>query len=115
MKKREYRDYLDDIAESIDDAISFIEGMVFEEFIMDKKTINAVVRSIEIIGAASGHIPKSIRDKAPDMPWAEMKGMRNRIAYEYFGVDNKIVWNTVKHNLPKLKQQVVNLISQTMR
>jgi len=65
MKRREYRDYLADIAESIDDAISFVKGMTYREFVADKKTINAVVRSIEIIGEASGHVPKHIRDKAP--------------------------------------------------
>ncbi|MBF0567159.1 MAG: DUF86 domain-containing protein [Nitrospirae bacterium] len=115
MKKREYRDYLNDIAESIDDAISFIKDMTYKEFITDKKTIYAVVRSIEIIGEASSHIPKLIRDKAPDMPWSEMKGMRNRIAHEYFGIDNKITWDTVEHDLPKLKPQIAELIRQVMK
>ncbi|GAB4388003.1 MAG: DUF86 domain-containing protein [Thermodesulfovibrionales bacterium] len=115
MKKREYRDYLNDIAESIDDAISFVKGMTYREFTADKKTINAVVRSIEIIGEASGHVPKHIRDKAPDMPWAEMKGMRNGIAHEYFGVDNKIVWDTVKHDLPRLRPLISELQKLIMK
>ncbi|KKK82916.1 hypothetical protein LCGC14_2798630, partial [marine sediment metagenome] len=84
MRKREYRDYLNDISESIDDALSFVEGMTFKDFKKDKKTIYAVVRSIEIIGEASGKVPKRVRDKAPDVPWVEMKGMRNKIAHEYF-------------------------------
>ena len=63
MKKREYRDYLNDILESINDVASFIKSMSYKEFILDKKTINAVIRSIEIIGEAAKHIPKSIKDK----------------------------------------------------
>jgi uncharacterized protein with HEPN domain len=110
MKKRENMDYLNDISESIDDAISFINGMTYNDFILDKKTINAVVRSIEIIGEASKHISKSIRDKTPEVPWVEMKGMRNKITHEYFGIDNKIVWDTINNNLPKLKPQIVELI-----
>ena len=110
MRKREYRDYINDIAESIDDAISFIDGMAYGEFQKDKKTINAVARSIEIIGEASNNVPKPVRDKAPDVPWAEIKGMRNMIAHEYFGVDNKVVWDTIKHDLPKLKPQIAELL-----
>ena len=52
MKKREYRDYLNDIVECINDVKSFIDGMTYKEFSLDKKTINAVVRSIEIVGEA---------------------------------------------------------------
>lgn len=99
MRKREHRDYLNDIVECIDDVKSFINGMTYKEFILDKKTINAVVRSIEIVGEAVKHIPKSIRDKAPDVPWKDIVGMRNKVAHEYFGVDIKIVWDTAKNSL----------------
>ncbi|MBF0342939.1 MAG: DUF86 domain-containing protein [Nitrospirae bacterium] len=111
---REYRDYINDIAEAIDDAISFIDGMTYREFQKDRKTINAVVRSLEIIGEASRHIPKPVRDKVPNMPWSEMKGMMNRFAHEYFGIDNKIVWDVVNEDLPKLKPKIAELIRQVM-
>lgn len=112
MKKREYRDYLHDIVASINDVSLFIEGMRFKDFLLDKKTINAVVRSIEIIGEAAKHIPKSVKDKAPDIPWKEIVGMRNKIAHEYFGINNKIVWDTAKRYLPKLRTQMKKLIKQ---
>ncbi|MBF0520402.1 MAG: DUF86 domain-containing protein [Nitrospirae bacterium] len=107
-------DYLNDISQSADDAISFIEGMRYEEFVMDRKTLNAVVRSLEIMGEASRHVPKRIRDKASDIPWGEMKGLRNRIAHEYFGIDNEIVWHIVSHDLLNLKQQIAELIRLVM-
>ena len=80
--------------------------MRYKEFILDRKTLNAVVRSIEIIGEAAKHIPKTIRDKAPDIHWKEITGMRNKIAHEYFGIDNKIVWDTAKRYLPRLRKQI---------
>ncbi|KJU82988.1 protein containing DUF86 [Candidatus Magnetobacterium bavaricum] len=111
---REYRDYINDIAESIDDAISFVECMTYPELQKDRNTINAVVRSLEIIGEASRHIPKSIKDKAPNIPWSEMTAMRNRIAHKYFGIDNKIVWDVVNEYLPNLKPEIAELIRQVM-
>jgi uncharacterized protein with HEPN domain len=76
------------------------------------KTLNAVVRSIEIIGEAAKHIPKAIKDKAPEIHWKEIVGMRNKIAHEYFGIDNKIVWETAKRYLPKLKKQIDRILSK---
>ncbi len=110
MNERDYRDYLDDIVESIDDIQEFIEGYSFEAFIADKKTFNAVVRSIEIIGEASTKIPQDVCDKAPDIPWAKMKGMRNRLAHEYFGINRETLWKTANEDVPRLKAGVENLL-----
>ncbi len=112
MSKREYRDYLNDIYYSIKDVETFTKGMSRKDFLNDRKTLNAVVRSIEIIGEAAKHIPKSIRDKTPVIPWKKIVGMRNKITHEYFGVDYNIVWKTAKHFLPKLKTQVSKLIKE---
>ena len=110
MTDRDYRDYINDILESINDIESFIKGWTFEDFIGDKKTFNAVVRSIEIIGEASTNIPQEICDKAPDIPWAKMKGMRNRLAHEYFGTDSDVLWKTASKAIPALKAGVENLL-----
>lgn len=61
MNRKEYRDYLNDILESINNAQEFIDDLNFEEFITDKKTVNAVVRSLEILGEAAKNIPPSIK------------------------------------------------------
>jgi len=70
--------------------------MTFEDFAKDKKTINAVIRSIEVIGEATKNIPKTIRDKYLSIPWKKMAGMRDKMIREYFGVDIKILWKTIK-------------------
>jgi uncharacterized protein with HEPN domain len=104
MRRRDYRDYLQDILDSINDIESFILGMGFEEFKGDRKTINAVVRSIEVIGEASKRIPRSLKAKYKGVPWREMAGMRDKLIHEYFGVDVEILWKTAKDDIPPLKQ-----------
>lgn len=110
MKKREYRDYLHDIMNSVNDIESFVEGMTFEQFEKDRKTLNAVVRSMEIIGEAAKNIPAAMREKYCELPWKNMIGMRNKVIHGYFGVNVKTLWNTVKDDLPPLKQLVQRML-----
>lgn len=111
MKKREYRDYLHDILDAVNDAESFLEGMSFEQFAKDRKTLNAVVRSLEIIGEAAKSIPVDMREKYGKLPWKRMTGMRDKVIHAYFGVDTKTLWNTVKNDLPPLKQLVQKMLT----
>lgn len=97
---RDYRDYVQDIFDSINEIEDFINGMDFEEFIKDKKTINAVTRSVEVVGEAAKKIPKSLRDKYPMIPWKKMSGMRDKLIHEYFGIDLEILWKVAKEDMP---------------
>jgi uncharacterized protein with HEPN domain len=110
VKRREYRDYLKDIYDAINDIATFIEGMTYEDFLNDKKTINAVIRSVEVIGEASKQLPKAVRDTNPRIPWKKMAGMRNKVIHEYFGVDIEIVWKTAKKQIPALKKKIFALL-----
>jgi len=110
LKKREYRDYLHDIMSSVNDIEDFVEGMAFEQFEKDRKTLNAVVRSMEIIGEAAKNIPVAMRDKYGELPWKNMIGMRNKVVHGYFGVNVKTLWNTVKDDLPPLKKLVQKML-----
>lgn len=110
MRKRDQRDYLRDIIVSIDDISDFIGGMSFDEFKRDKKTVNAVVRSIEIIGEATKKIRESLKDGHKEVPWKKMAGMRDKLIHEYFGVDVEILWKTLKDDVPPLKQPVQGIL-----
>jgi uncharacterized protein with HEPN domain len=68
-------------------ALDFVKGMTFEQFREDRKTIDAVVRNIEVIGEAARHIPEDVRARFPEIPWPDVIGSRSVLIHEYFGVD----------------------------
>ncbi len=106
------QDYLNDILESIADIRDFTAGMAKEKFYADKKTIKAVVRSLEVIGEAASKIPQNVRDNYPETPWQEIIGMRNRLIHEYFGVDLDIVWQTIEEDLEPLDKIIKRIVSE---
>jgi uncharacterized protein with HEPN domain len=80
--KGEWRDYLIDILESALEVEVFIAGMSFDDFFRDKKTINAVIRSLEVMGEAAKRVPEGIRANYPEIPWKRMAGMRDKLIHE---------------------------------
>lgn len=102
-KGREIADYLDDIRTAIAEAKEFTASMTYEEFAADRKTINAVIRSLEVLGEATKHIPAAFRRKHPAVPWVKMAGMRDVLIHDYMGVDLKAVWRVVQERLTELK------------
>lgn len=88
-------------------------GLTFDQFQSDEKTIDAVVRNLEMIGEAVRHL-MTISDELPVViPWADIAGMRNILVHEYFGVDLQIVWQTASKDLPMLKDELHTLLRDT--
>ena len=86
--------------------------MTQAQFRKNDLVVDAVVRNFEIIGEVSKNIPLTVRRSYPNIPWAQMDGMRNVLIHEYFGVDIKILWHTVKKNLPSLRKQLLMLLKE---
>jgi uncharacterized protein with HEPN domain len=107
-------DYLDHIVEAITRATDYLADVRdFEAFQRDPRTQDAIIRNIEIIGEAVSQVQSSAPDfisSYPDVPWAKMRGMRNVMIHEYFSVNLRIVWATVRDDLPELKQLVEALL-----
>ncbi|CAD7848663.1 MAG: Protein of unknown function DUF86, BT0167 group [Olavius algarvensis Delta 4 endosymbiont] len=104
MPYRSWEFRIDDIIEAINKIERYIYGLDFEKWQKDEKTIDAVIRNIEVIGEAASHLPAEIQEQYKEIPWGMMKGIRNVLAHEYFGIDLKITWKTVKEDLPSLKK-----------
>jgi uncharacterized protein with HEPN domain len=102
MLRRNWDLRISDIIEAIEKILEYVEGMAFKQFADDRKTIDAVVRNFIIIGEAASHLPDDFIEQHPDLPWREMRDMRNIVVHEYFGVDTLIIWETVKNNLPPI-------------
>ena len=104
--EREWTLRIQDILDSIEKIFVYTHSMTFEQFQNDDKTIDAVIRNLEVIGEAARHIPLTIQEKYPDIGWFEMRGMRNIMAHEYFGVSVPIVWRAVISDLPPLAEDL---------
>jgi uncharacterized protein with HEPN domain len=110
--RQDYTDYLEDILDACQKALSFVEGLDFEDFQKDNKTVFAVVRALEIIGEASKCIPQSVRDRHPNVPWRVMSGMRDKLIHHYTGVNLKVVWKTVHEDVPSLIQLIQEIVRE---
>ena len=77
--------------------MAYTNGLSYEQFLADSKTVDAVIRNFEIIGEAANRLPDEIRDRFPNIDWQRIRGFRNRIVHDYMGIDYKIVW-LIKEN-----------------
>ena len=99
----------------MNDAMSFVEGMEYDDFPKDRKTVYAVIRAIEIIGEAVKKIPELVKNRYPQIPWRDMAGMRDKLIHEYFGVNLRAVWDTVKQDIPNLKPLFARILKDFKR
>ena len=102
-------DYLDHMLEAAQQACSYIEGLCIKDFLADKRTQQAVILNLVIIGEAATKLLKDYSqflERHPEVPWRSMKGMRNRIAHGYFDIDLDVVWATVRTALPQLLERL---------
>jgi uncharacterized protein with HEPN domain len=109
MNENRLSDYLDHMRQAAKDACSFVEGMDKADFLEDKRTQQAVVMSLIILGEAATKVMDGHTGFAkahPEVPWRSMRGMRNRIAHGYFDINLDVVWDTVQTALPELLEQM---------
>ncbi len=111
MPPRNWRLRIEDILEAIQKTQRYKSGLSFEEFCSDEQVVDAVVRNLEVIGEAARHIPPEIELRHPDVPWGEMRGMRNVLVHEYFGVNLAILWHTVEQDLPPVIENLEKILA----
>lgn len=109
MSEPRLQDYLNHMQQAAADACSFVGGLNKEDFLQDRRTQQAVVMSLVILGEASTKVMDRYETFAlahPQVPWRSMRGMRNRIAHGYFDIDLDVVWETVRTALPQLLERL---------
>lgn len=107
MSENRLPDYLGHMYKAAVDACDFVEGLSKNEFLEDKRTQQAIVMSLIIIGEAATKVMDQFvkfTEDHPEIPWRSMRGMRNRIAHGYFDINLNVVWETVKTALPELQE-----------
>lgn len=114
MKNDKILFFLRDIEKSLNKILKYTESMVYQDFVSDDKTKDAVERNFEIIGEAVKNLPLDYRDRNLHIPFKQIAGMRDKLIHDYFGVDYEILWTTIKNRLPQFKFDVENLIQQEL-
>lgn len=112
MPPRTWRHRIEDILEGIARIEKYTVGMDQRAFRLNDMVVDAVIRNLEIIGEAARHVPPEVLTRYPDLPWAEMRGMRNLLMHEYFGVDVATIWDTVRFDLPPLAEQLTTILKE---
>ena len=102
--------YLQDLLVAMTRIAEYIEEYTFDQFKKDYKTVDAVIRNFEIIGEAAKNLPGHIKENNPEVPWDEMYLLRNKVSYEYFGVDYEIIWDVCINHLPENRLQIQAII-----
>jgi uncharacterized protein with HEPN domain len=111
MSKRSTDLLIDDILDSAQKILDYTLGLTLEQFTADSKTVDAVIRNFEIIGEAANRLPEEFREKHSEIDWHKIRGFRNRIVHDYFGIDYSIVWVIRETFLPKMVSQLLTLQS----
>jgi uncharacterized protein with HEPN domain len=101
--------WLNDIDEACARVTEYVGGMTYESFTGDRKTIDAVIRNLEIIGEAVKQLPEDFRTAHVAIPWRKISGLRDILAHAYFGVDEQIIWDVVTVKVPDLARFVKSL------
>lgn len=109
MSKRPVDLLLGDISDAIDRIQQYTEGMSFDAFSKDRKSVDAVARNLEIIGEAANRLPEDFKNCCPDIGWHKVVGLRHRIIHEYFGIDLAIVWQILQKDLLSLREALLKI------
>ncbi len=107
MSKRVPSIVINDILYCIDHVSTYTTNLSFEDFASNFMVIEACLYNIQIIGEAASQLPDDVKNHNQHIPWALIKGMRNRLIHQYFGTDLPVVWNVIKNDLPTFRSDLL--------
>ena len=107
---RDSKVYLEDILEAIRKIRAFTSGTSLAALLKDAKTLDAVIRNLEVIGEAVKRLPEEVRSQQPDVEWKKIAGLRDILIHEYFGINVEVVWDVIQHKLSGLEEAAKKLL-----
>jgi uncharacterized protein with HEPN domain len=110
VQRKDWKIRIHDMLKAVEAVQRYTAGMTFQDFSADRKTVDAVVRNLIIIGEAAARVPDEVCLNHPGIPWYEIRGMRNFVIHEYFGVSDRILWDTIQIDLPPLEGHLRNIL-----
>ncbi|HSQ73825.1 MAG TPA: DUF86 domain-containing protein [Rubrivivax sp.] len=102
--------YLRDMVEFCERVIAYTAGHDLPAFLADRMRYDATLRNLELIGEAATHVPMATRDQAPELPWRQVIGTRNRLIHAYLGIEPELVWVIATRSVPSLREQLTALL-----
>jgi uncharacterized protein with HEPN domain len=93
----------------------YMQGRALQDYNSNGMFRRSVERMTEIIGEAARQVPQSTRDRYPQIPWAAIIGMRNRIVHDYLGLDSGILWETATLSIPILMDELRKVVPPEMQ
>ncbi len=115
MSDRKPSVIIKDILKCISHIKLYTDNLSYDEFSSNFMVIEACLYNIQVIGEAVSKLPEDVKQKEDQIPWALIKGMRNRLIHEYFGTDLNIVWNVVRNELLSFDNNLKKLQAELMR
>ena len=109
---RDSRVYLEDILDATRKIAAYAGSLSKTAFLEDEKTIDAVVRNLEVIGEAVKNLPEDLRAQHSAVEWKKIAGLRDILIHEYFGLDAEIVWDIVRNKVPALNREVRTILNE---
>ena len=114
-RQREWRFYVDDMVAFANTALSYTAGLDQTTFVGDRRTYDATLRNLELIGEAASHLPPEVREQNPGIPWRLVIATRNRLIHGYLGIDDDTLWTIIRDDLPQLLTELEKLQRELAR
>ena len=108
----DFRLYIDDMLEAIKQIRVYVEGYDQESFASDRKTQDAVIRNLEVIGEAARNLPEEIKAYTSEVEWRKITGFRNILIHEYFGISIPILWDIIQNRLEPLRKACLKMLER---
>jgi uncharacterized protein with HEPN domain len=112
MSERTWQFYLEDMIRFSENVLAYTEGLDQYSFVTTRLNYDATLRNLELIGEAATHIPDSVREANPKIPWRMIIATRNRLIHAYLGIDNDTLWSIIRDNVPDLLSDLKRIESE---